>query len=103
MDLFGVGLLNYIRTYVQRSDKVRSWSIAEARANMADLSVSALSRPQKIEQRDGESVIVVAESVWNRLVVEYQTFSHLVPNAPIEDEDLPQRQLARVISGSSDA
>jgi antitoxin Phd len=81
---------------------VRSWSITEARANISEVFDAALSDPQKIERRDSEAVVVVAESVWNRLMVEYPTFADLVLNAPIDDEDLPQRQPARVISENSD-
>jgi len=82
---------------------VRSWSITEARANISEVFDAALNDPQRIERRDSESVIVVAESVWNRLMAEYPTFADLVLNAPVDDEDLPQRRSARVISENSDS
>ena len=80
---------------------MKSWSIAEARANISDVFEAALNSPQKIERRDSESVVVVAESVWNRLMSEYPSFADLVLNSQIEDEDLPQRQPARVVAGKS--
>jgi hypothetical protein len=78
---------------------MKSWSITEARANIAEVFDAALKTgPQKIERRDSEPVVMVAESVWRRLVSEYASFADLILNAPIEDEDLPQRQPGRVLT-----
>ncbi len=75
---------------------MKSWSIAEARANIADVFEAALNSPQKIERRESESVVVVAESVWNRIMSEYPSFADLVLNSPVEDEDLLQRRPAQI-------
>jgi hypothetical protein len=77
---------------------MNSWSIAEARANISDVFEAALNSPQKIERRDSESVVVVAESVWNRLMSEYPSCADLVLNSSVEDEDLPQRRPAQIES-----
>ena len=77
---------------------MKSWSIAEAEAIMSDVFDAALvSGPQKIERFGSSSVVIVAESDWNRLFSEYRTFSDLVLEAPIEVGDLPKRRPARVI------
>jgi hypothetical protein len=78
---------------------VKSWSITEARAKISDVFEEALHDPQKIQRRDSESVIVVAESAWNRLVAEYPSFADLVLNSPIEKDDLPKRRPARIVAG----
>lgn len=76
---------------------MRSWSISEARARIADVADAALSEgPQRIERRDREPVIVVAASTWDKLTKEYSSFADIVLGAPIEEEDLPTRQPARV-------
>jgi len=83
----------------KEGDVMRSWSITEARAKISDVFDAALTAgPQKIERRDSEPVVIVAESDWNRLVTEYQTVADLVLNAPIAEEDRPERQPARVIT-----
>ena len=72
---------------------MKSWSISAARSNISDLFNAALaSGPQKIERRDSEPVIGVAESAWIRLVAAYDTFSDSVLNMLIERDDLPQRR-----------
>jgi antitoxin Phd len=77
---------------------MRSWSITEARANISDVFDAALSSgPQKIERRDSEPVVMVAESDWKRLVAEYPTVADLILKSPIEAADLPERRPARVI------
>jgi PHD/YefM family antitoxin component YafN of YafNO toxin-antitoxin module len=83
----------------KEGDIMRSWSITEARAKISDVFDAALTEgPQKIERRDSEPVVIVAESDWNRLVTEYQTVADLILIAPIEEEDMPVRQPARVIT-----
>jgi antitoxin Phd len=75
---------------------MRSWSITEARARISEVFDAALaSGPQKIERRDSEPVVVVAESDWNRLVAEFRTVADFVLNAPFEEGDLPERRPAR--------
>jgi hypothetical protein len=59
------------------------------------------SGPQKIERRDSEPVVMIAESDWKRLVAEYPTVADLILNSPIEADDLPERHPARVIKGDS--
>jgi len=80
---------------------MKSWSITEATANIADVFDAALKDPQKIERRESEAVVIVAESAWNKLLAEYPTFADLVLNADLEDEDLPRRQPARVLGRKS--
>ena len=83
----------------KEGDVMRSWSITEARAKISDVFDAALTAgPQKIERRDSEPVVIVAESDWNRLVTEYQTVADLVLNAPIAEGDMRERQPARVIT-----
>ena len=75
---------------------MRSWSITQARARISEVFDAALkSGPQKVERRDSEPVVVVAQTDWDRLVTEYRTMSDLVLNAPIEEADLPKRRPAR--------
>ena len=77
---------------------MKSWSITDARANISDVFDAALtSGPQKIERRDSEPVVMIAESDWKRLVAEYPTVADLISNSPIEADDLPERRPARVI------
>ena len=80
---------------------MKSWSITEARANIAEVFDAALRDPQKIERRDSKSVIVVAEFSLNWLMAEYPTFADLVLNAHLEGEDLPKRQPARLFGGEA--
>jgi len=76
---------------------MRTWSITEARANISDVFDAALRNgPQRIERRDSEPVVMVAESDWKQLVAAYPTMADLVLQSPIEDDDLPQRVPARV-------
>jgi antitoxin Phd len=83
---------------------MKSWSITEARTHIADVFDEALRNgPQRIERRDSEPVIVVAETIWRRLESEYPSFADLILNAPVEEEDLPGRRPARVIAGKIDA
>lgn len=78
---------------------MKSWSITDARANISDVFDAALKiGPQKIERRDGESVVMVSEADWRRLVTEYPTVADLILKRPIEDDDLPERRPARVIA-----
>jgi hypothetical protein len=79
---------------------MRTWSIADAQANISEVLDGALnSGPQRIERRDSESVVMIAESDWKRLVAEYPTVADLILNSPIEADDLPERRPARVING----
>lgn len=76
---------------------MRSWSITEARANISDVFDAALQNgPQRIERRDSEPVVMVAESDWKRLVAEYPTVADLVLQSPIEEDDRPERLPSRV-------
>jgi hypothetical protein len=78
---------------------MKIWSITEARANIANVFDEALkSGPQKIERRDGKTVVMVAESDWNRLGLAYPTMADLVLNSEIDPDDLPERRPARVIT-----
>jgi len=78
---------------------MRTWSISDARANISSVFDEALKNgPQKIERRDSEPVVMVAESDWNRLIAEYPTIAELILNAPIESDDLPDRRPARSIT-----
>ena len=80
---------------------MKSWSISEARTHISDVVDAALSDgPQRIERRDSEPVVVISEAVWTRLAAEYPSFADFVLNTPIDDEDLPQRRPARVLSES---
>jgi hypothetical protein len=77
---------------------MKSWSIADADAKISEVFEAALAAgPQKIERRGSGSVVIVAEADGNRLFSEYQTFSDLVLNASMEQDDLPKRRPARVI------
>ena len=78
---------------------MRTWSITDARANISNVFDEALkSGPQKIERRDSEPVVMVAESDWNRLVSEYSTMAELVLKSPMGAEDLPERRPARALT-----
>lgn len=74
---------------------MKSWSITEARARIADVVDAALEKgPQRIERRDSKPVVVVSEAVWKRLAAEYPSFADLILNTPIDN--LPARAPARV-------
>jgi prevent-host-death family protein len=78
---------------------MRTWTITEARANISNVFDEAIKDgPQRIERRDSEPVVMVAESDWKRLTAEYPTMADLILNSAVEDEDLPERQPARVIT-----
>ena len=82
---------------------MKSWSITQARANISELFDAALSEgPQKIERRDSEPVVMVAESDWNRLVSAYPTIADFILHAPLVTGDLPARNPGRVISKDLD-
>lgn len=75
---------------------MRTWTVTEARANISKVFDAVLSEgPQKVERRDSEPVVLVAESSWNRLIAEFPTFADLVLNSGLEPEDLPERRPAR--------
>jgi prevent-host-death family protein len=81
---------------------MRSWSITQARAHLAELFEAALtSGPQQIERRDKESVVILSQADWRRLTTEYPTVADLILNFPADDADLPGRRKARVISQDS--
>lgn len=78
---------------------MKSWKITEARARIAEVVDAALVEgPQRIERRDHDNVVVVSETVWKRLAAEYPSFADLVLNAPVDDDILPARRPARVLS-----
>lgn len=80
---------------------MKTWSITEARAKIANVFDAALAQgPQRIERRDSEKVVVVAESDWNRLVAEYPDVANLILKAPIDADDLPKRRPARILADS---
>ncbi len=86
--------------YISSGGAMKTWSITDARANISDVFDAALrSGPQKIERRDSEPVIMVAESDWNRLVAEYPTVADLILNSPIAIDDVPERRPARTTKG----
>jgi PHD/YefM family antitoxin component YafN of YafNO toxin-antitoxin module len=77
---------------------MKSWSVAEARARMSDVFDAALRNgPQKIELRNGESVVMISERDWRRLASEYPTVAELILKCPIDADDLPRRRPARII------
>jgi Phd_YefM. len=76
---------------------MRTWTVTEARANISQVFDAVLAEgPQKVERRDSEPIILVAESSWNRLIAEFPTVADLVLHSGIEAEDLPDRRPARV-------
>ena len=76
---------------------MKSWSISEARARIANVVDAALNEgPQRIERRESASVVVVSEAVWTKLAAEYPSFAELILEAPLDKEDLPSRRPARV-------
>jgi prevent-host-death family protein len=78
---------------------VKSWSITEARTNIAEVFDSALTDgPQRIERRDRQSVVMVSEAMWRQLEADYPSFADIVLDAPVDPDDLPQRQPARIVS-----
>ena len=78
---------------------MKTWTITEARAHIAGLYEAALTQgPQRIERRDREPVVIVAEADWNRLMAAYPEMADLILNAPFEAEDLPSRRPARALS-----
>ncbi|RAI41680.1 type II toxin-antitoxin system Phd/YefM family antitoxin [Rhodoplanes roseus] len=80
---------------------MKSWSMADAAADISAVIDAALTDgPQRIERRDAEPVVVLADSAWMRLVADYPTMADLVTRAPIDADDLPDRRPARI--GRSD-
>jgi len=78
---------------------MRSWSITQARAHISELFEAAMTTgPQKIERRDHESVVVLSQADWRRLVTEYPTVADLILDFPADETDLPERAPARAIS-----
>ena len=78
---------------------MRSWSITQARAHISELFEAALTTgPQKIERRDHESVVLLSQADWRRLVTEYPTVADLILDFPADETDLPERAPARAIS-----
>lgn len=78
---------------------MRSWSITQARANISELFEAALTTgPQKIERRDHESVVLLSQADWLRLVTEYPTVADLILDFPADETDLPEWTPARAIS-----
>ena len=78
---------------------MRSWSITQARAHISELFEAAMTTgPQKIERRDHESVVVLSQADWRRLVTEYPTVADLILDFPADEKDLPERAPARAIS-----
>ena len=78
---------------------MRSWSITQARAHISELFEAALtSGPQKIERRDHESVVLLSQADWRRLVTEYPTVADLILDFPADAHDLPERAPAQAIS-----
>jgi antitoxin Phd len=78
---------------------MKTWSITEARANISRVFNEALKHgPQRIERRDSEPVVLVAESDWNRMVSQYPTLAEWILSSPLEPGDLPERRPARAIA-----
>jgi hypothetical protein len=78
---------------------VRTWTITEARANISTVFDEAIKDgPQRIERRDSEPVVMVAESDWKRLTAAYPTMADLILNSPIDEDDLPERRPARAVT-----
>jgi len=79
--------------------KVRSWSITQAQAHISELFEAALrTGPQKVERRDNESAVLLAQADWRRLVTEYPTVAALILDFPADARDLPERAPAQAIS-----
>ena len=77
---------------------MKTWSITEARASISSVFDAALQQgPQRIERRESEPVVMVAESDWNRLAAEYPDIASLILNAPLDRDDVPQRRPARIL------
>jgi PHD/YefM family antitoxin component YafN of YafNO toxin-antitoxin module len=78
---------------------MKTWSITQARAQIAAVADAALTEgPQRIERRDKDSVVILSEADWRKLVSAYESFSDFILKAPLESEDLPSRRPARVIA-----
>jgi len=78
---------------------MKTWSITEARAQISSLFDAALQNgPQRIERRDSEPVVMIAESDWLRLASEYPDFADLILKSPLEADDLPPRHPARALA-----
>ena len=78
--------------------RMKTWTITEARSNIATVFDAALKEgPQRIERRDAEAAVLVAEADWKRLTAAYPTFADLILGGPIEAEDMPERRPARAI------
>ena len=78
---------------------MRTWTITEARANISTVFDEAIKDgPQRIERRDSEPVVMVAESDWKRLTAAYPTMVDLILNSPIDEDDLPERRPARAVT-----
>ena len=78
---------------------MRSWSITQARAHMSELFEAALTTdPQMVERRDNESVVILSQADWRRLITEYPAVAELILDFPVDDMDLPGRAQARVLS-----
>ena len=78
---------------------MKTWTITEARAHISNLFDEAIKDgPQRIERRDSEPVVMVAESDWKRLTAAYPTMADLILNPVIDEDDLPRRRPARAIA-----
>ena len=81
---------------------MRCWSITQARAHISELFEAALTTgPQKIERRDSESVVILSQADWSRLVTEYPVVADLILNFPADEADLPERRPARIVSSDN--
>ena len=91
-------IFNMDKKAFHKGENMKTWTISQARASMADVFDAALQQgPQRIERSDTEAVLIISESDWNRLATEYADFGDFLLNAPISPEYLPARKPARVI------
>ncbi|MDI6026193.1 type II toxin-antitoxin system Phd/YefM family antitoxin [Corticibacterium sp. UT-5YL-CI-8] len=76
-----------------------TWSMGEAQARFIQLFDAAASDgPQFVVDHNGERIVVIAESAWTKLQSALPSFTQLVLDSGVKEEDLPKRLPARSLS-----
>ena len=72
---------------------MRTWSVHEARSRFKDIFEAAhMVGPQKVSRHGRDSVVIVSEPEWERLLKTFPSFAETLTSCPLSDEDLPARK-----------
>ncbi len=83
---------------IGRPPHIESWPISAARANIGGLFDAAIkSGPQKVTRRNSDAVVVISEQEFLRLRNSRPSFADYLLNCPLNPDDLPKRQPARIL------